>query len=81
MPEADDFDRKEKERRIIEQMNIVKNFKGQKVFIPGNHDWNESHRGGLAAVNRQEEFVENYLDSNDVFLPSNGCRPARTPTK
>lgn len=73
LPEPEDSDRKEKERRIIEQMNIVKAFKGRKIFVPGNHDWNESLPGGLAAVNRQEEFVENYLDSNDVFLPSNGC--------
>jgi len=73
MPDLEDADRKEKERRIIEQMNIVKEFKGRKVFLPGNHDWNESKPGGLAAIYRQEEFVENYLDSNDVFLPSNGC--------
>lgn len=73
LPEPDAPDRKEKERRIIEQMNVVKNFRGRKIFIPGNHDWNESRPGGLAAINRQEEFVENYLDSNDVFLPSNGC--------
>ncbi|MEJ6982542.1 metallophosphoesterase [Pedobacter sp. P351] len=73
LPEPEDADRKEKERRIIEQMNIVKDFKGRKVFLPGNHDWNESYPGGLAAINRQEEFVENYLDSNDVFLPSDGC--------
>ncbi|MBC8053474.1 MAG: BamA/TamA family outer membrane protein [Sphingobacteriaceae bacterium] len=73
LPKPEDNDRKEKERRIVAQMDIVKNFKGRKVFLPGNHDWNESLPGGLAAVNRQEEFVENYLDSNDVFLPSNGC--------
>lgn len=73
LPEPEESDRKEKERRIIEQMNIVKDFAGRKVFIPGNHDWNEGYSGGLAAVNRQEQFVENYLDSNDVFLPSNGC--------
>ncbi|HEY0055806.1 MAG TPA: metallophosphoesterase, partial [Pedobacter sp.] len=73
LPKPEDSDRKEKERRINEQMNIVKNFKGRKVFIPGNHDWNEALPGGLAAVNRQEEYVEHYLDSNDVFLPSNGC--------
>ena len=73
LPEPDAPDRKEKERRIIEQMNVVKNFRGRKIFIPGNHDWNEMRPGGLAAVNREEEFVENYLDSSDVFIPSNGC--------
>ena len=75
LPEPDAADRKEKERRIIEQMKIVKNFRGKKIFIPGNHDWNEMRPGGLAAVNREEEFVEAYLGGpkEDVFLPSNGC--------
>ena len=73
LPEPDASDRKEKERRIVEQMNVVKGFRGRTIFVPGNHDWNEMRPGGLAAVNRQEQFVESYLDSNDVFIPSNGC--------
>src|SRR5690606_38744185 len=63
----------EKERRINEQMNVVKNFKGRKIFVPGNHDWNEGRSGGLAAINRQEQYIEQYLNSGDVFMPSNGC--------
>lgn len=73
LPEPDASDRKEKERRIIEQMKIVKGFAGRTIFIPGNHDWNEWRPGGLEAINREERFVEDYLDSADVFLPSNGC--------
>ncbi len=73
LPVLDASDRKEKERRITEQLKIIKDFKGKRIIIPGNHDWNHSHSGGLNAVKRQEEFVENYLDSTDVFLPSNGC--------
>ena len=73
LPEPDASDRKEKERRMTEQLKIVKGFKGKTIVIPGNHDWNESRPGGLQALNREEEFVENYLDSADVFLPSNGC--------
>ncbi|OAQ41879.1 hypothetical protein A5893_01815 [Pedobacter psychrophilus] len=73
MPEPGAFDRELKEKYITEQMKIVKDFKGKKIFIPGNHDWNKSHPGGLEAVKREEEFIENYLDSADVFLPSNGC--------
>ena len=73
MPEPDAADRKEKERRIKEQMNIVKDFRGRKIFVPGNHDWNESRAGGLAAINRQEQFIEQYLNSGDVLMPSNGC--------
>ncbi len=73
LPEPDASDRKEKERRINEQMNVVKNFKGKKIFVPGNHDWNESRQGGLAAINRQEQYIEAYLNAGDVFMPSNGC--------
>jgi hypothetical protein len=73
MPEPDASDRKDKEARIMEQLKIVKDFKGKKIFVPGNHDWNHSRPGGLAAINRQEEFIENYLDSLDVFIPSGGC--------
>lgn len=73
MPEQNASDRGEKERRINEQMNVVKNFKGRKIFVPGNHDWNESRAGGLAAINRQEQYIEQYLNSGDVLMPSNGC--------
>ena len=73
MPEPDAADRKEKERRITEQLKVVKNFKGKTIVVPGNHDWRKSRPQGLATLNREEEFVENYLDSADVFLPSNGC--------
>ncbi len=73
MPEPDAPDRKEKEKKIIEQMKIVKDFKGKTIFIPGNHDWNKSRPGGLSALKREEDFIENYMDSTDVFLPSNGC--------
>ncbi|WP_411274184.1 metallophosphoesterase [Daejeonella sp.] len=73
LPEPDASDREEKERRINEQMNVVKNFKGQKIFVPGNHDWNESRVGGLASILRQEQYIEQYLNAGDVLMPSNGC--------
>lgn len=73
MPESDAPDREEKERRIKAQMDVVKDFRGRKIFVPGNHDWNESRAGGLAAINRQEAYIEQYLNSGDVLMPSNGC--------
>lgn len=73
LPELGVADRPEMEKRMIEQLKVVKEFKGKRIFMPGNHDWNQGRPGGLAAIKRQEEFVENYLDSTDVFMPSNGC--------
>jgi hypothetical protein len=44
MPKPGAFDRELKEKYITEQMKIVKDFKGKKIFIPGNHDWDKSQR-------------------------------------
>ncbi len=73
LSEPGDPDREEEERRLIEQMKIVENWEGQPVWIPGNHDWNHSKPGGLEAVIRQEQFVRQYLNRTDVYLPGSGC--------
>ncbi|MFK7749881.1 MAG: metallophosphoesterase [Kordia sp.] len=51
------------------QTSIVKDFKGQTIFIPGNHDW---YSKGLEGLKRQEKYIENILGKN-TFLPENGC--------
>lgn len=55
------------------QIDAVRGFKGKTIFIPGNHDWAQGREQGLEWLNLQEEYVENRLDSADVWLPSNGC--------
>ena len=65
--------RAEAEVAINGQINAVKDFKGQKVFIPGNHDWAQGRPYGWEWLGIQEQYVEAALDSADVFLPSNGC--------
>jgi predicted phosphodiesterase len=72
LPDSTHPDRKFYEGRIIEQMKTVKDFKGKVIFVPGNHDWDDGGKDGLAAVRRQEEFVENYLNRGNTFLPDNG---------
>ncbi|NUQ25577.1 MAG: metallophosphoesterase [Saprospiraceae bacterium] len=62
-------DRAEAEHNLLTQLDILKNYKGQPYFIPGNHDW----RYNLKGVLRQEEFVEEYLNKGNVWLPNNGC--------
>lgn len=71
--------RKTDEERIKTQLDVFKGYKGEKYMIPGNHDWAQGIPGGLAAVIRQEVFVEQYLqDSTKVlggnfFVPDGGC--------
>ncbi len=51
------------------QTGIAKDFKGNTIFIPGNHDW---YSDGLDGLKRQEKYVENMLGKN-TFLPEDGC--------
>jgi hypothetical protein len=73
LPDENDNDRKEMERRLKAQLDVVKYYKGNKFFVPGNHDWDEQGKDGLEKINRQEKFVEEYLGSGNTFLPSKGC--------
>ncbi|MEE9407334.1 MAG: metallophosphoesterase [Polaribacter sp.] len=55
-------------RRIEAQTNVAKKFKGNSIFIPGNHDW----YNGLQGLKREEKLVEKALGKKS-FLPQNGC--------
>ena len=54
--------------RLDVQLDAVKDFDGNSVFIPGNHDW----YSGLKGLKDQEKRVEDQLGKN-TFLPENGC--------
>ena len=81
MPPSEDVSMREiAEHRITEQLEILDNFKGRPIFLPGNHDW----RGwGQKGLKRQENFIESYLnkkkgvedkdDWENYFLPDDGC--------
>ncbi|WP_229748980.1 metallophosphoesterase [Hymenobacter frigidus] len=81
MPEEGAYDRKESERRLRDQMDVLKGYKGEKYMIPGNHDWKQGLKGGLAQVLREQRFAENYMANDsaafsytgDFITPSNGC--------
>jgi len=55
---------------IDAQIKTLENFKGKPFFIPGNHDW---YTEGLVGLKRQQDYIQEALDSKDVFFPQNGC--------
>ena len=57
------------EHQLNVQTEAVKGFKGDAIFIPGNHDW---YSNGLKGLKRQEDYIEDILGKN-TFLPENGC--------
>lgn len=68
LPKKSDEDYDLAKHRIEIQTEAVKDFKGETIFIPGNHDW-YSDISGLKA---QEKIVEKAL-GKDSFLPEDGC--------
>ncbi|RDI57561.1 metallophosphoesterase [Flavobacterium glaciei] len=57
------------ESKLTNQLKLSKNFKGQTIFIPGNHDW----YSGIKGLERQAKFVTEYLNDKKSFLPRKSC--------
>ncbi len=72
LPDSASPSRAAAEARINTQLDVVRDFEGRVVFIPGNHDWNNARRGGLEAVERAEKYIESQLDQGNVFRPDDG---------
>lgn len=75
LPKKKDVSREVSEAKINNQLEAARDFLGTTYFIPGNHDWNKYHGGGLKAIQRQEEYVESYYDVKGKvnFYPNDGC--------
>ena len=70
LPQKEHPERALAEHRLNAQINLIVDFKGQPIFIPGNHDY---YSNGIKGLKRQENYIENTLKRKDVFLPENGC--------
>jgi hypothetical protein len=65
--------RAQDEASINTQLDILNDYEGRIVFLPGNHDWKKGKGEGDRFIKRQERYVEKYLDKGNVFLPDGGC--------
>ncbi len=70
MPKKDDENRLLAEHRMDAQLDLFSDFKGQVIFIPGNHDY---YSGGVKGVLRQANYIEKKTGKKHLFLPENGC--------
>ncbi|SFQ38202.1 metallophosphoesterase [Hymenobacter arizonensis] len=81
MPEEGAYDRKESERRLRDQIDVLRGYQGEKYMIPGNHDWKQGLKGGLEQVLREQRYAEAYMGSDsaafsytgDFITPADGC--------
>jgi len=69
LPKKDEKGRREAENALDAQVKSLSDFKGEVVFIPGNHDW---YANGVKGLKRQEKYIEDALGKN-TFQPENGC--------
>ena len=77
-PKGKESKRKAAEVQLEAQLDILSNFQGRPIFIPGHQDW---QKYGLKGLRRQEKFIETTLnagieseeDWTNYFLPDNGC--------
>ncbi len=67
------------EKRLLSQIEPLKNYKGQVYFVPGNHDWKQGKWQGLNYVKEEARYVEEYFKNSEVgnrsehtFIPQNG---------
>ena len=73
LPTPDAPGRKEAERRLDAQLDVVRAKGARGIFIPGNHDWNRMGPGGLEAIRRQGEYIREKGKGQVRLLPEQGC--------
>jgi len=73
LPDSSDSWRPEGERRLLAQLDALKNSGARGVFIPGNHDWAKGKPYGPKNLKNQEKLIVQYLANEYSFLPKDGC--------
>jgi hypothetical protein len=72
MPDSSSGDRREAERRLGAQLQVVQLTAARGIFVPGNHDWSGGSNAGRAAVLRAEAFIT-AANAEVAMLPGGGC--------
>ncbi|WP_031428381.1 metallophosphoesterase [Flavimarina sp. Hel_I_48] len=70
MPKKGEEYREISEHRLDVQYESTAGFEGETFIIPGNHDW---YNQGLLGLIRQQDYLNNKFNDDEVFQPRNGC--------
>jgi calcineurin-like phosphoesterase family protein len=73
LPSPDQPDRKEAERRLAAQVDVVTGAGVRGYFVPGNHDWARHGKEGWEAIRRQQAFIDSAGRGAVLLLPRGGC--------
>lgn len=72
-PEKFQKRRKKVEKKLDFKLNILKNYEGNIIFIPGNLEWVRGRKRGKNSLKRQEKYIEEFFNNKNVFFPDNAC--------
>lgn len=73
MPDSSDQGFAEARGKHSFLVNMLKDYKGKVVFIPGNHDWAKGKAEGYQHILNQEAFIETMMDRGNTYIPDGGC--------
>ena len=62
--------RESAEYRLGVQTEIMEGYKGNAIFMPGNHEW---YGGGIDALEREQEFLQEHMKEEGIYYPEPGC--------
>jgi hypothetical protein len=65
--------RREAERRLDAQVDVLREREARGVFVPGNHDWGAWGPDGWDAVRRQGRRIADRAGPAVTLLPPDGC--------
>ncbi len=61
------------EERLKTILGQLQQYSTRSLFLSGNHDWNKGRNDGYDYMLRQEKYITEALQSQEVYLPPNGC--------
>ncbi|MEZ5082492.1 MAG: BamA/TamA family outer membrane protein [Bacteroidales bacterium] len=73
LPDSTDKRYTEAKQNLDQILNTLDSFKGEIVFLPGNHDWSRGRQEGFESVTNEEKYIEQYLDRGNIYLPDLAC--------
>lgn len=73
LPDKEHPEREAMEQKLNASLDLIKEFKGRSFMVPGNHDWDKGKKNGWKQVLNMQEYVEDYLANEAVFVPGGGC--------
>jgi hypothetical protein len=65
--------RREAERHLAAQVEVITSSGSSGYLVPGNHDWGKQGVDGWEAVRRQEAFVDSVSGGKVLLQPGGGC--------